>query len=579
MKKILLLLSLTFMSFGKAVHSQQLAQTLETYATRFQPEKIYIHFDKASYFAGQTVWFKAYLTEDGLPATSKTLYMDWVTEEGKVLHHGVAPVVGGTTNGQFDIPDDFTGKYIQVKAYTKWMLNFDTAFLYSKDIRILQQPAASRPSKPTINTTLRFFPEGGDLVEGITNRVAFKAADQYGRPAKVRGIITDQQGNRVDSFKTTHNGMGHLFFIPASGKTYSVKWKNEQGVEQSTSLPVAKPSGVAMQVAVLADKRIVSLQATPELAATSPSFLLVGTMNQHLVFQTDVALAANGTVRRVIPVANLPSGILTLTLFDANKNAIAERVTFLNNGEYRFQPQMQVTRWGLSKRGRNEIEISLPDSIPIANLSISVTDVAIDADTTENIYTSLLLTNDIRGYVHNPAYYFTHQADTLAQQLDLVMLTNGWRRFQWESISKGLLPKFTYPRDTTYLTLSGSVYGVSKSMLTGREVMLLMIKGKDSVMETRLVGLNTDGVFNDPQYIFSDTLRIYYQLKSKLLGSAEARFMTNRLPAPNYLTASKNFFNRRAFLDTSGLYRHAQLAFDNFRYQQNEKGSYWLMLP
>jgi hypothetical protein len=109
-------------------------------------------------------------------------------------------------------------------------------------------------------------------------------------------------------------------------------------------------------------------------------------------------------------------------------------------------------------------------------------------------------------------------------------------------------------------------------MLTGRETMVLMIKGKDSTMETRFVSLNVDGTFSDPQFIFSDTLRIYYQLKSKLLGSAEARFMTNRLPPPNYVAASKNFFNRRAFLDTAGLYRHSMLAYDNFRYQQNEKG-------
>lgn len=555
-----------------AIAQSDLQATLNTYATRFQPERIFIHYDKPSYYPGQTIWFKAYLTEDNLPATSKTLYTDWVTEDGKVLHHGVAPLVDGMTNGQFDIPDDFTGKFIQVRAYTKWMLNFDSAFVYTHDLRVLQTANSAKPTKPVANLSLRFFPEGGDLIAGVNNRVAFKAADQWGRPFKAKGIIVNEKGVKLDSFKTIHDGMGYIYLLPAEGSTYTAKWKDEKGMEHSTPLPMAKSTGLSMQVALTQGKRIISLQAPLPLSPSNQKWLLIGTMNQHLIFQTEVLPSADGTARRVIPTQALPSGILTLTVLDADRKAIAERVTFINNGEYRFQPGMQVARWGLSKRARNEIEISLPDSIPAASLSIAITDAAIDADTSENIYSALLLTSDLRGYVHNPAYYFANTDDTLQQKLDLVMMTNGWRRFQWEQITKGVLPKLNYAKDTSYLTLSGNVYGVAKSMLTGRESMVLFIKSKDSASsQTRIVGLNSNGTFNDPELFFFDTLRVYYQLKSKLLGNAEARFMTERLPAPNYLAASKNFFNRRAYLDTAGLYKHSLLSYETYRLQQQEK--------
>jgi hypothetical protein len=549
-----------------------LQSTLTTYATKFQPEKVFIHYDKASYYPGQTVWFKAYVTEDGLPATSKTLYTDWIAEDGKVLHHGVAPMVDGMTNGQFDIPEDFTGKFIQVRAYTKWMLNFDSAFVYTHDLRVLQVGSGARPAKPVPTLSLRFFAEGGDLIAGVNNKVAFKAADQWGRPFKAKGIVVDAKGVKLDSFKTTHDGMGYLYMIPAAGMTYTARWKDDKGVEQSTALPAVRSSGLGMQVTLSPGKRIISLQTPLPLTTANQKWTLVGTMNQHPIFQTEVVPSAEGTARRVIPTQALPSGILTLTVLDADLNAVAERVTFINNGEYRFQTGMQVARWGLSKRARNEIEISLPDSIAAASLSISVTDAAIDADTSENIYSALLLTGDLRGYIHNPAYYFANTDDSLQQKLDLVMLTNGWRRFQWDQVTKGVLPKLNYAKDTSYLTLSGNVYGVAKSMLTGKESMVLFIKSKDSASsQTRIVGLNTNGTFNDPEVLFFDTLRVYYQLKSKLLGNAEARFMTERLPAPNYLAASKSFFNRRAYLDTAGLYKHSMLSYETFRRQQQER--------
>ena len=127
---------------------------------------------------------------------SKTFYADW-TDDGRgqtafPLYYPccVAPLAAG----QFDIPANYTGKYIHVKAYTKWMLNFDSAFLYNKDIRILSKTTSSSTLKNTIIPTYNFFPEGGDAIEGASNKIAFKANDQWGRPVKIKGIIQDNHG-------------------------------------------------------------------------------------------------------------------------------------------------------------------------------------------------------------------------------------------------------------------------------------------------------------------------------------------------------------------------------------------------
>ena len=557
-----------------SVAAQNLDSTLAKYSRNYQAEKVWLHYDKQVYHSGETIWFKAYLMEGIYPANeTKNLYVDWVSDNGEVLWHTVSPVVEASTSGQFDIPENFNGNFIHVRAYTKWMLNFDTAFLYKRDIRVFSKTvAAKQNAKPAPVATIQFFAEGGDAIAGITNKIAFKAVDQWGTPVKVKGTIRDNKGALIDSFHSVHDGMGSFFLLPQEGVSYTAKWKDEKGTEHTTALPSAKPAGVSMQIGIAGTKRYINLQSSDNLPENLKLVHIIGTISQGQAFKTDAAFSSGNNVRKVIPTENLPSGILTITMFDAAWNAIAERITFINNHEYSFQPQMEVQHWGLNKRARNEIQITIPDSLGGANLSVSVTDAGIERDTTNNIISHFLLSSDIKGIVNNPAYYFANNEDSTVQNLDLVMLTNGWRRFKWEDIMKGKLPAITYPKDSSYLTLSGQVYGVSKSLLTGKESVLLLIKEKDSANKMMLMPLNSNGTFNDPNFIFFDTLKVYYQLKSKLFGSAEAKFMTDRLPAPNYIAASKSFATLNPLFDTSGNYRHSLLAAEALSLQNLDKG-------
>ena len=558
MKQNFALCFILFFSFLTA-GAQDIDATIARYAGDFGQERLYLHYDKASYAAGETIWFKAYIMKAIFPADeSKTIYVDWTDDKGNLLLHCVSPVQEASSFGQFDIPANYAGKYIHVKAYTKWMLNFDSAFLYNKDIGILSKNTNTAASKNTIIPELSFFPEGGDAISGVINKIAFKANDQWGRPINVKGIIQNNKNQTVDSLRVIHDGMGFFYINPQAGESFSAKWKDEKGAEHTSALPEIKPTGVSLQVAITGDKRSFVVSAAPASVANIGPLHLIGTMYQQTVFKITKELNA-GIVQGIIPTTDLPTGILTITVFDDKWNPLAERISYINNEEYLFQPEMTVQHWGLNKRAKNEIEISVPDSLS-ANLSVAVTDLAIEADSSDNIISHLLLTGELKGKVNDPAHYFLNTSDSIAKQLDLVMLTHGWRRFNWNDIVQGKLPKIIYPKDTSYLTISGKIFGATPSQLRGAGSIVLMISQGKQQTQVVPVPIYPDGTFNDPSLILFDTARVYYQLsKSSGLGDVSVQFMQNRLPPlVHNMKANGYYYNHLS--DTLGNYWHAKLA-------------------
>ncbi len=538
------------------VNAQNIEKNLEIFANNYPQERIYLHYDKSTYAAADTIWFKAYLMQAIYPAdSSKTIYIDWTDDKGNLLLHTVAPIQDGTSFGQFDIPESYIGQYIHVKAYTKWMLNFDTAFLYNKDLKVLSTTNNSSKSKNTITPEITFFPEGGDAIEGVTNKIAFKANDQYGTPIKIKGEIKNSKGVVVDNLKTIHDGMGFFFIRPENGESFSASWQDEKGVNHVTQLPAIKSSGVSLQVTVSGTRRNFLVTASPSSVASINSVHIIGTMYQQPVFNITKDLK-DGIAEGIIPTESLPTGILTITVLDNQWKPLAERITYVNNEEFNFEPVMTVQHWGLNKRAKNEIEITVPDSLS-ANLSVSVTDAAIDYDTSDNIISHLLLTGELKGKINNPAHYFLNNSDSIMQQLDLVMLTHGWRRFDWEKVASGNFPVISYKRDTTYLSLAGKVLGATPTQLRGAGAIVLMVNQKKSPMQIFTAPVEPDGSFNDPNVIIFDTARVYYQVGK--LKDVSVQFMQNRLPPfTNNTKASGLNYNHLA--DTTGNHYHLQLS-------------------
>ncbi|MEO6683770.1 MAG: hypothetical protein ABIN48_13190, partial [Ginsengibacter sp.] len=548
--------TLIFLSLFGGLNAQDLLRNVDKYSNGYQEERVYIHFDKSAYSPGETIWFKAYLMKAIFPEMeSKTLYIDFSDENGNLLSHSSSPIIEGSTYSQFEISPEYKGEFLYIKAYTKWMLNFDSAFLYHKEIKILNKKAIESTKKEKRNQ-LSFFPEGGNIIEGIVNKVAFKMNDPFGRPLLGKGVILDNKGKIVDSLRVMHDGMGIFYLKPDPGESYTARWKSEDDQERVIPLPAVLKSGVGIQIGFVDEKR--SFKISSATYGDDKEIHVLGTMYSQQVFQFSKTLK-EGHMQGIIPTADLPSGILTITVFDKTWKPLAERITYIDNEEYTFHPEISVQHWGLNKRAKNELLITVPDDL-ISDLSIAVTDGGIAVDSSENIISHLKLTSDLKGKINNPSYYFRNNHDSTIKNRDLLMLTHGWRKFNWENLSSGIMPEILYPKDTSYLTVSGRIYGATPVQLRDAGSIVLLFSQNNQGNNIVSVPIKSDGTFMDPNLIVFDTANIYYQLpKGKGIGGATVQFMQERLPPlSNNMKATGDFYNYNT--DTTGHARQFNLS-------------------
>jgi len=429
-------------------------------------------------------------------------------------------------------------------------LNFDSSFLYNKDIPVIQSKAtATKSTPPQAKTYVQFFPEGGDCIAGVNNKIAFKAVAYNGRPNNIKGAVVNSKGENVADIKCIHDGMGFFYLEPNANETYTAKWKDEQGTSYQTPLPAVKKDGVSLEVKFANGARGFLIKRPENASDNFKELHLVGTMQQQLVYMAGVNLSVTNITGGSIPVSQLPSGILQLTLFDSNWNAVAERIAFINNNDYHFDPEVGFAALGTSKHGKNTLVIDLPDTVE-SNLSVAVTDAGVGVDSSDDIISHLLLTSDLKGNVYKPFYYFTNNSDTLQEQLDLVMLTNGWRKIKWEDVVHGKMPPIKYTNDTSYLSLSGKVYGTA-SDIRSTGLLFMVLEHKDTTRQMVQSFLDKNGNFSNPDIILFDTTKVYYRLAGTGTAgsSTEVSFNPGLIQQPSRISFDKN--NPLFFIDTA----------------------------
>lgn len=524
MRKLPVLSFLVLFCITGPIHAQQLNNQLDVYDQKVPQEKLHIHFDNSLYTPGQDVWYKAYLIKDLEPSgLSKNLYIDWFDETGKLLSRSIAPIINATAAGNFTVPKNYAGNYLQVMAYTKWMLNFDSSFLFHQALRIAQpamilkkQPGivsnASLPNQSPVTTTmLQFFPEGGDMIENIPGNIAFKATNTSALPVPVAGKIYNKNKQEIAIFSSEHDGMGKLLLTPAPDETYTAEWIDPQGTIRNTVLPQAKKSGIVLTLKNEAVIRMFTVERPAILEDRFRKITIVGTMNQQLVYNAVVDLSTKTKITASLPATEYPSGVLQLTLFDNNMQPVTERVIFVNNEEYLLPADIHADTLNLEKRGKNVYQLELNDTIA-ASLSVSVTEGESAYDSSQNIISHLLLSSDIKGRVHNPGYYFASPEDSVAHHLDLVMLTNGWRRFVWNDVLTGKIPKLKYTVDSGYLSLAGKIDKLTERKINKIDLVNLMLLAKDSSTQFIFTPLQPDGSFREDNLVLYDTTKVFYRL-------------------------------------------------------------------
>jgi hypothetical protein len=493
--------------------AQVIDSMMQVYADEYPQQKVYVHFDKGVYRPGETIWFKAYLFAGFEPSNfSQNFFAELIDNKGLVVQRKVFPVVEASAAGSFDIPSIQAGNF-NFRAYTTWMLNSDTAFLFKREIVVIEKDVQA--SKNTIQQpvvpTVTFFPEGGDMVTGVESLVAFKANDSRGKPVNITGIIKNSKGEVLDSLLVRHDGMGSFLLTPVAGEVYTAFYKDDNNREYTATLPVARPEGLVLHVSSIGTKKVFTLKRSANAGEAFTMVHLIAYMGQQVVYRAKVPLKDAGVNSGAIPVDQLPSGILQIAVFSANWVALAERVVMVNNNNYKLEATLTTPIISMSKRGKNVFELAVQDTM-LTNLSVSITDAQIGTRGGEdNIYSGLLLSGDLKGYIHNPAYYFYNTADTTLNNLDLVMLTHGWRRYKWEDLAKGKRPYLKYPKDPP-LSLIAKVYGVNPSSpIPAAETMTVILQAKDSSTQVFDVPKTGPAEFSLSNLMFYDTLKVFYQ--------------------------------------------------------------------
>jgi hypothetical protein len=556
------LATLFFISVASTTsYAQKIDSMINVYGERYPQEKVHIHFDKPVYNPGETIWFKAYLFSGLLPSgISKNFYTELIDPAtGKVLQRKVTPIFEASTAGSFDLPLTLANTSLIFKAYTTWMLNFDTAFVYSKNIRVVNKNTKADKAIPDNKTSLTFFPEGGDMITGLSNPIAFKANDIYGFPVNVTGTVKSNKGAVVASFNSPHDGMGKFELEPAANTTYYAEWKDEKGKTYKTDLPAARSAGALLQV--ISTEKMLSfiIKRSAESGPELQKLYVVANMYQQVIYKAAINLSSNFMTSGTIPINELPSGIVEVTLFNANWQPLAERIVFVNKDDYTFDAVINPVSKSVARRGKNVVIVEVPDTLR-TNLSISITDAAMADRGEDNIISHLLLAGDLRGYINEPSYYFNVVDDSTRYYLDLVMMTHGWRRFKWDDLAAGKVPQIKFPRDN-YLSLSGEVMGVSASQLPPGSMLNIMTLGKDSSKQMFFLPVDSKGKFAEEGLVFFDTVKVFYQFnKNKsLTDRAVVNFSNGTWKGP-YTLPLDSAWRIPVPLDTSMLNRSRFLA-------------------
>ncbi len=515
-KLLLLLLVVPVMLIAEA---QPLQQKLNAWSDKNPIEKVYLHTDREAWIAGEDLWFKAYFRSGFQPSSlSTSLYVELVNTDGTVLQSAVFPVYQGITQGQLELSKDMVTGYYFLRAWSPSMLN-QPDFLFTKTIRIYGRQGITKEPVPKKTIQLHFFPEGGNLVTGLVNNIAFKANNENGLPDDVQMTIFNSKGQAIVQAKSYHDGMGLFPFMPLQGEKYYAVITNAE--DHRYALPEPLEQGLSMRIRKSNGRVHFSIEHLGDNIALQPAFI-IGQMQNRTAFRQDFD-ANRQTIYGQFPTAEFPSGILQLTVFNSNNIPLAERLVFINNREYVVAGHLETDTLHTGVKMLNQFTLILPDTVS-GSFSVSVTDAAYEGPLlrAENIYAYFLLSSDIRGYVHRPSWYFQAASDSAEKAMDLLMLTNGWRRFKWSEIADPAIPKKTN-KNGGFITLTGKATLRGSRKPYANQELLLMISPKGNT-EKRMK--YSDILLTDEQGNFSlDSLVFYDQSKLFFAGAEGKRNM------------------------------------------------------
>ena len=496
-------------------------QSIQDFSENIPREKVYLHFDNTSYYQDDNIWFKCYVvTPDSnrLSELSKTLYVELLNPGGEMIENRILKIENGQCHGDFALNRlPFYSGFYEVRAYTKYMLNFGEDIIFSRLFPVFNRPktegdyenrtmvkygssgpAGKYPMKRKVpekgkSVNIRFFPEGGNLIQGIPSRIAFEATDEVGNPIEIRGVVRDNEKQEIAQLATLHEGRGVFTYTPIAGKQKARVEVEYLGKEYRFDLPTGLQEGIVMDVDNLSQPD--SIEITLRKNENTPVDMFGLTVLSGGIIQSYsyIKFADNKKeIRFRIDKSQFPSGVSQIVLFNAKGEILCDRLVFTGSKDDRLDIQVKTGKPSYKPHESVDMEISITDNKanPVqTSFSLSVRDGASEVEYKRNILTDLLLMSEIKGYVHNPSWYFEEEDDTRRMALDMLLMVQGWRSYSWKQMSGSEPFELKYIPEQGIETSGKIVSAIRKTPKPDVKVyILLQQRGEEEVQDSGFVG-------------------------------------------------------------------------------------------
>lgn len=494
--------------------AEELIESAAIYADNYPHEKVYLHFDNNSYYLGDTLWYKAYLMTNGTSrmSISKVLHVELWSQFGQKADEQLLPIKDGVACGQFHLKKRMLPGYYEVRAYTRWMRNWGDLHYFSRVFPFYAAPMVAgeykkelfnfrldrsvktRPQTDSKKFEISFFPEGGNLVKGIFSKVAFRVRAKNDPFPDAKLEIYSNDDVLLDTYSVIHDGMGWFRYRPTEKPGYVKVYS--QGKAYTFELPDCKLAGICLSVSPpVTDSVSVCLQRDSELRTDTLAVCIVAC---NRPYQAANVVTNDKEVTLKFPLSELPAGVSQVLLLSSRGKILCERMFFVNRpAKY---VNITATRSSAVYLPGEKVKLKLKvfgnDNQPVStDLSLAVRSV-VDCDLQrqiDNARTNLLLSSELRGYIHRPEYYFLSDGGVRSMELDLLLAVQGWKRYNWESSDAFSQPVFSPEMD---LQLDGRLKSRwTRRFLPNAEVSIMI---RDSILAMGSVRTDSSGFFSIP---------------------------------------------------------------------------------
>ncbi|MEO8794403.1 MAG: TonB-dependent receptor plug domain-containing protein [Daejeonella sp.] len=386
------------------------------------------------------------------------------------------------------------------------------------------------------NIDVQFFPESGNLINGIRSKVAFKAVSADGLGAEVSGVIKDKDNQLITQFTTEHAGMGAFYLRPDKGNVYKAQVKFKDGSEKEIDLPLANNDGFVLSInSTRSDSLLLKIAGT---AGLEQEDLTVVAQANGVVKYVSQSKSNGKLLTALIDKSRFESGVVQFTLFNSRNEPLAERLVFVT------QPDTLSISIKSPEQSHYRDKVSLGISVKdkngnpvLGSFSMAVIDesrVPFDWNNERTIYSDILLSSELKGFIEQPNYYFHNVTPEKVNQLDNLLLTQGWRRFVWKNIIANVFPTMIYKPEQN-IVISGKISSPNGRPIVGGKVILFSSIGDVYLKDTLT---NSEGKFVFNRLDFSDSTRFVIQARD-LKGRKNVEIDLDVIPQ-QIVTKNKN---------------------------------------